>query len=581
MTDDSLLDQIRKAASEHCSTATQKRLPLERCTAATRLDRPPDSVNDPFWADIPSVGHFFRERLHDGFDQSTRAVVACDSRALYVHFQCECVPARPRVVSQFYHSDSVELFLDPAHDHYHYLQLSICADGTCVGSRRTRPLDSQRWEHKGKVDERPLGKWVGEANISKSGWSALFTIPFETLEIDSALATTLGFNLGRQRCDGMWEYTIWNQTHSGPHAPWAFGQLALGTLPAVSVEQVDLGELHLWENWGELRIMNRAQQTADLTLEITVRSGANVEQLCFSDSVHAMLTKDDAGISVPFSFPFDPQDYRWQQLELKLSDNTRNIFWQARYLFGRGWPGWLLQIDDRREGPPAENPDASDPDFMAKKRTYIIRRLPRFLRKTTAQGAHSDFTLEASDGSVQFDLMKAGALQRIADYIYARYDTDVDRLLGATYFIHQTAVMTYANAPSELVSSLGALSILRFGSAQCCCSAAALVGLLEKMKCDASGRPYRGTRVGIPGHVTTVVEFQGKRVHLDPSVGRFYFLRDNCTLASMEELLAEPELARRAGAHLEEFHRTAAQSPGMPVFYRPDCGIWPPGAPAE
>ena len=581
MTDADLLDLVQKAAVAQYSTTTPTRFPLERAAAARRLEGPPAGVDDPLWADLPSVGRFFRDRIEDGFDPSTRAVVAFDAHALYVCFECDGAPARPRVLSEYYHSDSVELFLDVGHDHYRYIQFAICADGTCVASRRVRPIDSQRWENKGRADERPLGPWRGEARISKTGWSALFSIPFVTLGIDAAHDAPLGFNLGRQRCDGMWEYSSWNHTYTGAHAPWGFGQLTLGALPPVGVEQVDLGALHLWENWGELRIVNRAPQAAGVTLDVSVRSGISAEQLVFSESLQVMLAEAETAAGVPFSFPFDPQDYRYQQLDLKLSDATQTVLWKARYLFGRGRPGWLLQIDEVRDGPPPENPGADDPDFMAKKRRYIIQRMPRILRRTTAQGAPSDFTLEADDGSARFDLMQPGALAKIAAFIYARYDSDVDRLLGATFFIHQTAVMTYANSPSELVSSLGALSVLRFGSGQCCCSAAALVGVLEKMNCEATGRPYRATRVCIPGHVTTVAEFGGKRVHLDPSVGRFYFLRDNRTLASMEELLAEPELARRAGAHLEELHRKAAQSPGMPTYYGPDHGIWPPGAPAE
>ena len=61
-------------------------------------------------------------------------------------------------------------------------------------------------------------------------------------------------------------------------------------------------------------------------------------------------------------------------------------------------------------------------------------------------------------------------------------------------FLHQTAVMTYANTSSAVVASLSPLSTIRFGSGQCCCFAAALLGLLEKMKCEATGRTYHAER---------------------------------------------------------------------------------------
>jgi hypothetical protein len=375
--------------------------------------------------------------------------------------------------------------------------------------------------------------------------------------------------------------SLWNETHAGPHAPWAFGQLYFGEAPEVHAEQIDLGELHLWENRGELFVRNLRDVPSVVSLNVTVKCGEKEERTFYTNSISATLPASQRA-SIKFSFPFDPEDYKFHHLHLELRSPSRSTpLWRSTYRFGRGQVGWLLQIDDRREGPPVSNPDPGDPAFMQKKRSYIVRRLPRFVRKTTAQGAPSDFTIEASDGSVRFDLMKAGALQRMADYIYSSYDNDVDRLLGATLFIHQTAVMTYANTSSAVVGSLGPLSVIRFGSAQCCCFAAALLGLLEKMKCEESGRPYRGTRVGIPGHVTTVVEFRGKLVHLDPSVGRFYFLRDNKTLASMDELLQDPTLAGRASPYLEVFHRKASTEPDTPMYYRPDRGIWPAGAPEE
>ncbi len=582
MDDATLLSLVTADANAQNALATSTRFPLERHAIAAELQHAPTGVDDPIWADLPVVGKFFHDRLEDGLESSTRAVAACDARALYVHFECDGIPARTKVHTQYYLADSVELFLDPAHDHYHYLQLAIAADGTCVGSRRTRPIDSQRWENKGKVDERPLnaGAWSGQARIAKTGWSAMFTIPFETLGVDPRHAGPLGFNLGRQRRDGAGEFTQWNQTHFGAHAPWAFGQLYLRQTPPISVEQIDLGEIRLWENRGELLVRNHAKRDLDLTLKVAVECGAG-EPSFYSESKPVKLGASGDVQRVPFIFPFNPEDYRWNSLNLELTGADRIPLWKGSYNFGRGWPGWLLPIDDRREGPDVPNPTPEDPQFMANKRRYIIRRLPRFIRKTTTQGAPSDFTLEAADGSVRFDLMKPGVLQAMADYIYSRYDNDIDRLLGATFFIHQPAVITYSNKPSDLVSALGPLSVIRFGGAQCCCSAAALLGLIEKMKCDDTGRLYRGTRVSIPGHVTTVIEYRGKRVHLDPSVGRFYYLRDNRTLASMEDLLADPALAGRTGKHLEECHRTAAKSPDSPTFYRPDSGVWPTGAPAE
>ena len=290
MDDTTLLAFVRDQAAAQHELGTATRFPWERIAVAAALTQPPQGLDDPLWADLPVAGKFFHERLEDGFETSTRVVVACDGRALFIRFECAGAPARPKVHTQYYLSDSVEVFLDPAHDHYHYLQLAIAADGTCVGGRRSRPIDSQRWENKGKPDETPLkpDAWRGEARISSAGWSALFTIPLATLGIDASYAGPLGFNLGRQRRDGAGEYTQWNATHAGAHAPWAFGQLYLRT-PCVAVEQIDLGELRLWENRGELLLRNTTPQAVELTLNVAVKGGADCTQSFFFRSAPLKL----------------------------------------------------------------------------------------------------------------------------------------------------------------------------------------------------------------------------------------------------------------------------------------------------
>ncbi|MCZ7647132.1 MAG: hypothetical protein M5U26_18060 [Planctomycetota bacterium] len=572
-----LAARVLEQAAAQARVDTCFHLPHARLAVAQRLAREPQGPDDALWDELPDAGAFFDDRETGAFADSTRAWVAFDDACLYVRFACAGAPARPNFEKSYYRADSVEVFLDAAHDHHHYLQFAITAGGHATLMRSSRPLDSQRWEQKRKAEELGAEGWRGTASADGTGWRALFAIPFERLGGPPAEGRPLGFNLLRARKDGTFAIHRWNETHAGPHAPWGFGELVLGAPPAVHVEEVDLGEdVKLWENRGALFVRNLAGTPLRVRLEVRVA--------CLEDESEAFhRAETDVNLAaegltrVPLAFPLDPEDYKWQHLSLALRDAGGAALWGATYRFGRG-QGLLLQLDDRRETP-APNPRPGEPGFMQQKRRYILCRLPRFARKTTAQGAPSDFTLEARDGSVRFDLMEAGALKRIADWIYARFETDTDRLLAANFFVHQTAVMRYANVPTALSTQLSSLSILRMGCGQCCAFAAALAGLLEHLRCEATGRTYRATRVGVPGHVTTVAEFGGKWVHLDPSVGRFYFLRDDKTLASMEDLLADPSLAARAGKYLEAFHRKASEDPEAPIFYRPERGVWPSGAP--
>src|SRR5262249_7984222 len=159
--------------------------------------------------------------------------------------------------------------------------------------------------------------------------------------------------------------------------------------PPVHVEHIDLGELHLWENRGELLVRNLSDVASSVELKVTVNCGEKEERTFYSHVVSAALPAAEPS-RIKFSFPFDPEDYKFHHLHLELkAAGSRDPFFRATYRFGRGQVGWLLQIDDRREGPPVPNPDPSDPEFMKKKRLYIVRKLPRFVRKTTAHGAPS------------------------------------------------------------------------------------------------------------------------------------------------------------------------------------------------
>ncbi|MCW8129005.1 MAG: hypothetical protein KIS92_01345 [Planctomycetota bacterium] len=571
---------VRAHAAEQHPIHTATLLPLERLAVAPRIPAAPLGLDDPAWEQAADAGPFFHEREEEGFAPGTEARLAFDETHLYVRFECAGAPGRTAFETHWYNADTVELFLDPAHDHRGYFQFAITAGGHRAAGRATRPLDSMRWENKRKAEAVPDEAWRGEVQITREGWRAQFAIPLELLGRAPGDRRPLGLNLGRGiRKDG-WSYLLWNATGAGPHAPWGFGQLVLGECPAVHAEQIDLGELRLWQNRGTLWLRNLSGQTLGANLTVRVANGEHEEEAFFTGFSKVPLEAASERQRLDFAFPFNPEDYRWQHLHLDLRDEAGASLWSAAYRFGRG-QGWLLQLDDRRDGPPCPSPAPGEIDFMRKKRAFIMRRLPRFVRLSTAQGAPSDFTLQAEDGSVAFNLMRPGELRRIAEFVYARFENDVDRLLGALFFVHQPAVMTYANRPSELAGSLGALSVLRMGCGQCCCFAAALCGVVERMPCEETGRTYRATRVCVPGHVTTVVEYRGKRVHLDPSLGRFYYLRDDRTLASMEDLLADPSLAARAGRHLDAFHRKAALNPEAPTYYPPERGVWPHGAPAE
>jgi hypothetical protein len=554
--------------------------PLARVAHAPKLEAAPKGIDDPIWVDVPSLGSFFKRRLADGLSEEVEARVACDDQALYIRVVNHGVPARKSFKREFWMIDTCGIAIDPTHDHFNYMQFVLMPDGGRKSFKGWKSCGTQRWEVRGKQDELGCDLWNGKVQIGADRWTALFTIPFGTLGIRPESGRPLGFNVMRQRCDLPWEVYYWNFTHRGLHSPWGFGDLYLKTPPRIQVEKADLGDLKLWENRGALLVRNCSEKAIAAKLEVIVKTGPTEERTSYSKAQEvAIPAQTSEPLRVPFIFPFDPREWKYQHLHLTLRDSSGAQLWAGAYRVAYEH-GWMLHLDERREGPPVADPAPSDPDFIAKKRAWLIRKFPTFVRRTTAQGAPSDFTLTADDGSIEFNLMRPGVLSEIAAYIYSKFDNDLDRLLGATMFVHQPAVVRYAHVPSCLAGHLSPLSIIRLGNAMCSSQADALCGVIEKMKCEATGKTYRAGAVTFFAHVVSVVEFRGKWVHLDASLGRFYFLPGNKELASMEELIADPALGRQQSEILEEMFRKSAGS-DLPFYQNTNTGVWPAGAPAE
>jgi len=230
--------------------------------------------------------------------------------------------------------------------------------------------------------------------------------------------------------------------------------------------------------------------------------------------------------------------------------------------------------------PDAPPPDPADPDFAFKKRMQIVGRIPRFVRKTTAQGAPSDFYIESTDGSVAFNLMQPGVLQEIADWLYGLFDNDADRLLGATMFVHQRSVTRHSG--HNPAGATGPLSLLRGGTCLCGDRANVLSGILSHMRCDRTGRNFEAYTLGMYGHVVTAVAHQGDFIVLDPDTASLFFSPDHSRPATLTELRTCQDVVMTGCVytrrHGHDFYYQAYHQRVQP-FRR--SGIWPDGAPPE
>jgi hypothetical protein len=186
---------------------------VEATRATPRLD---GRLDDPCWGSGHAISQFV---VHGGSKvacQKTRAWIAYDDTALYVAFDCPHPPgatlraAADRHDADTWLDDSVEVFLDPNHDHRSYYQYCV----NCRGQiRDSRGMDPQ-WESGAEA----------AARRSSDAWTVEIKIPYDRLEIGLSAGTTWGINLVRN--DRVNRETVtWSL--GGFHDPRRFGNVAL------------------------------------------------------------------------------------------------------------------------------------------------------------------------------------------------------------------------------------------------------------------------------------------------------------------------------------------------------------------
>ncbi len=570
-----------------------------RAAHATRMKAAPEGPADKRWRKAPKQGDFFfaDSTRPEGLGTSFRA--AYDDEAMCFLVDCPepkmdelrenasnhdprdaaipkgGSPGGPAVWTD----DSVEIYVAPENDHHGYWRF-VLSSGGAREATYTRVM-VYGW----KFDIRPASEkldvvWQSQVAKRARGWTAYFRIPFESMRLSSReLPPTWGMNVVRLRTPAPVAEGKWNQTFSGPHFPLNSGVLCLGE-SGLHVERVTFGREGEWqvklsENEVRLHVENTGRKKVAARARVEAWKGKGEAARKFSSSSKKFTVGGGESCVVKLGFKLHYLERGFNRARLIVEDARGKALYAGSYGFGA--EGLRAYTDFPRTGAPSPNPKRTDPDFYEKKLRHIITTLPKFVRKTTADGAPSDFFLEAGDGSVAFDLMEAGCLQKIADWIYGLYTTDQDRLAGVVHFINQPAVVNYSFANTRLAGSLSPLSMLRLGGGQCCCFSNAVLGVCEKMKCDLTGKPYRGWRWTIPGHVMTVVLLGDREVLLDGSAGRFYYTADNRHLAGPSELRADHSLVERAGNDLARFFpkHTAGRS------YMTHRTAWPNGAPIE
>jgi hypothetical protein len=569
--------------------------------AATRVDRPPaldGTLTDPLWE---SVG-FVEPQVpfhHDSPSVSTKVYLAWDSETLYVGIRA-ALPALPVGADSPGDADhnrlgqeSVAVAVDVRHNHTDMQTISINAggdvswhdDATQMAGFSDEPGFQQYWWHLSQLNPDPAARagemgLRGAAVAGDTEWTAEMAIPLASLNVGPpAEGLTMGLEIVRTATELPAEsfnyHFTWMPQYPGVlRSPVKMGVMSLGPLP-VSVEAIDFPNC----SWGINQAAVRLRNNSDRAIRVVMISRG----VCGYDSpnTHANPPVESAPVelapqeSISTTFEYHmPVRFMPDCIELELRDHAQGDR-LLRVSYNLGTCAVVYPFGQEKG---MATPDVDDPDFIEKRHRYIVSRQPLLRRRTTCQGAPSDFTIEAVDGSVECDLMTGGVMQTIADWLCTLYDNDIDRVIGSTFFMSQQAVYVYASRRSHCAAMLDPLSNLRLGGGMCGEFARSHVGVLSHMTSVVTGDRFRARKVNLGGggHALTTVQLFGRWVLLDPTPPnvKAFFLRDHQTLASGQDLQRAPTLIACNGS-------TLTVPPG-PLIQSVSCGTtWPDGAPAE
>ena len=571
-----------------------------RNVAATHIYRRPTldgTLSDPLWREV----RYVEPRIpfhHDAPFVSTKVYLAWDLTALYVGIRA-ALPTLPvdvegGSVAEHHRlgEEKAALAIDMRHNHSEMQTISINALGEIEwyddASQMAGFSDEVGFQYywwtlqelnpDPKAKARELGL-RGAACAGTDNWTAELAIPLESLDVKTPnIGFTIGMDLIRTATESPVEHFnyhfTWTEQYPGVlGSPIKMGIMSFG--PAnVCLEAIDFPDCSWGINYAPVLLKNKMHRALQVMI---ITRGVCGQEPRSTQTNHRVETgpveipaEGSISATVEYHMPvrFMPEFIELEVRDFALGDRL------LRVTYNLGTCAAVFPFGQEKGIP---TPDLDNPDFIEMRLRYIVSRQPLLRRLTTRQGAPSDFYIEAVDGSVAFDLMQDGVIQKIADWLCSLYDNDTDRVIGSTFFMAQQAVYVYASRRAHFGILLDPLSNLRLGGGMCGEFGRSHVGILSHMRSAASGKLFQARKINVGGHSLTVVRMFDRWVMLDPTTPnvKAFFHRDHLTLASGQDLRDDPTLISYNGSTTMIFaNSTLVQS----VSYGT---TWPDGAPAQ
>ena len=572
----------------------------ERLQSVPSLDELEKLLTDGWWDDLGTMSGFVNAHDAQQPPVETKLRIVYDDEAIFAGFfmvepamdqtsahitepgtreikLTDPVSGKEVLPYEIVKDDHVELLLDFAHGHRRYVKFLVNLAGVTYADEIESRYPSESVYPRSTY----LEKWGKDYQSSvarlENCWCAGFRIPWSSVEIAPAEARVFGINAVRSRTIREWNHHVlcFAPYLGGVQSTSEFGDLYLPEA-LIALEEVDFGHPVLAENTFTARIRNNSSK------RLALRCGA---ELTF-ESITKPFSSDSADLElspgqceqIELNYKLDWQERGTQTLRFSISDGTTGTpLLVTPYFFG-GKTDITAEQPYQFDGP-QPNPDPSDEDFIVKKRNYLLSRLPRFVRTTTAEGAPSDFTLRSTCGKHEFNLMKSGVLKEIAGMLEDIFPDQNDRLAAAVMLAHQKSFSMHMGPHVALHRQITPLSALRLNAGHCYSRTLVWLGIVRNLS-DGSGGVYGSRAHGllVLGHVIGAIDLpDGDRVLFDPTIGAFYYQWDNTRFATGKELQQDPKLGDRMVRNQSRFFSLAE-------YYRPIPSgqiVFPQGAVGE
>ena len=548
------------------------------------------------WFENPAIENINYIRTRRAADPPTRVAVMRDERFLLVAFECmepemekvhrlvprdaekgqvEVIPGvMPRVLD---YDENVAVYLDYRHDKNTYYVMRVNVNGARSEKHLETPMGWTVFPNSQWKEMEGL-QWESEVAELQDRWRAAIRVELKSIGVECGKQPTVGFNVTRGRNVDCWRNDSWTDIVHVQHVPaLAMGDLYLGDHGVVA-RRIDWGSRECGPNRVKLTVSGGTKDR-DVMLKVEANDreglrGADYHAESQSESVR-LAADTEAVLEADFELPFD---HPRMLITLEVTDAG-----SGEGLYRATFP--LRDHGDVRVAKPysrvakrkPENPSPHDEQFHEKKLEWVLSRLSKFCRRTTAQGAPSDFTLTSRDGKVVFNLMETGALKKIADWICTLFEEDNDRLTAVALLTNDDWVTVHAGPRVGMQSHMTPLSLLRLGGGHCYSRAAVGAGIVNELPDPATGENHEAWPTLVLGHVITQIRRGDDYVFIDPSFGHFFYNRANTDFATAKELATDHELVTRVVKGEKRLANYMAPS----AHVRLDEGtiVWPASAP--